>query len=87
MGCFDMRESGNISYSSEASYGFKMYTTPEGPLCQCYQMDVAQVTPKQHSINVSVSSPKEKQHMFDVECSHDISNKTPHLLFPAIKYR
>ncbi len=69
-----------VSHSSEASYGFGMkpYTTPEGPLCQCYQMDVAQVMPKQHSINVSVSSPKEKQHMFDVERSHDISNKSPH---------
>ncbi len=80
MGCFDTRESGSISYSSEASYGFGMkpYTTPEGPLCQCYQMDVAQVMPKQHSINVSVSSPKKKQHMFDVERSHDISNKSPH---------
>lgn len=31
--------------------------------------------------------PEGKQHMFDVERSHDISNKTPHLLFPAIKYR
>lgn len=48
-----------------------MSMTPKGPLCQCYQKDVAQVTPKQHSINVSVSSPKEKQHMFDVERPHD----------------
>lgn len=62
MGCFDTRESSNISYSSEASYGFELKpcTTPKGPLCQCYQKDVAQVTPKQHSINVSVSAPEGK---------------------------
>lgn len=62
MGCFDTRESGNISNSSEASNGFELkpYTTSEELLSQCYQMNVIQGTPKENSINVSVSYPDGK---------------------------
>lgn len=85
MGCFDTSESGNISYSSEV--WSLNYTTPAGLLCQCYQRDVAQVTPKQHSINVSVSSQRGKTtYVWCWAQSVTIFQiKPPHLFFPFIK--